>query len=367
MGLFSGNKKNDRPANDSVTAALSTVLDPDLHKDLVSLGMIKDVKVNGGKVSFSVELTTPACPLKNKIKHDCNEAVSRIPGVTDIEINMTAKTPQQRGVPEKEPIVGVKNIFAVSSGKGGVGKSTVAVNLALALQQSGAKVGLLDADAYGPNVPQMLGLNDPPESDGERIYPPQKNGVKMMSVGLIAPGDQPVIWRGPMLHSVLMQFLRQVSWGELDYLVVDMPPGTGDAQLSLTQLVPLAGAVMVTTPQGVSQSDVSRAIMMFKKVNVPVLGIVENMAYFHCPDNDKKYEIFGNGGGEKLARDYQIPFLGKIPIDPRVALGGDNGKPVVVDAPGTPIAQTFVEIAGKVAQQVSIAAIQAAPLPVLQS
>ncbi len=366
MSLFSGSKSNEQVSQDDVLKALGTVEDPDLHRDLVSLGMIKDVKVDNGKVSFTVELTTPACPLKDKIKNDCEEAVSKIPGVSQIDIHMSSNVKARGGVPEKEEVPGVKNIIAVSSGKGGVGKSTVAVNLGLSLLKLGAKVALMDADAYGPNVPQMVGVNTPPESDGKCIYPPTAHGMKVMSVGLVAPGDQPVVWRGPMLHSLVNQFLRQVDWGELDYLIVDMPPGTGDAQLSLTQLAPLAGAILVTTPQEVAQSDVRRAIMMFKKVNVPILGIVENMSYFICPDNDKHYEIFGSGGGQKLAGQYETALLGKIPIDPRIATGGDTGQPIVVAEPESAITQEFETVASAVAQQVSIANVSKQSLPILQ-
>ncbi len=366
MSLFSRNQKNDQVTQEDIIKALSTVQDPDLHRDLVSLGMIKDIKINDGKVSFTVELTTPACPLKEKIKTDCHEAVAKIPGVSRIDIHMAANVKTHGGIPEKEEIPGVKNILAISSGKGGVGKSTVAVNLALSLIKLGAKVGLMDADAYGPNIPQMLGVKGQPETDGKQIYPPQAYGMRVMSVGLVATGDQPVIWRGPMLHSLVNQFLRQVAWEELDYLVVDMPPGTGDAQLSLTQLAPLAGAVLVTTPQEVAQSDVRRAIMMFKKVNVPILGVVENMSYFICPDNGKQYDIFGSGGGEKLAKQYKTVLLGKIPINPRIATGGDAGIPIVVAEPDSPITKEFENIAAAVAQQISIANISGQPLPVLQ-
>ncbi len=366
MALFSKNKKEDQVSEDAVLKALGTVQDPDLHKDLVSLGMIKDVQTDGGKVAFTVELTTPACPLKEKIENDCREAVSQVPGVEKVEINMSSNVKAQGKVPEKEEIPGVKNIFAVSSGKGGVGKSTVAVNLALSLLNTGAKVGLMDADAYGPNIPQMLGLKDPPHSDGKQIFPPEIKGMKVISVGLVAPGDQPVVWRGPMLHSLVQQFLRQVAWEELDYLVVDMPPGTGDAQLSLTQLAPLAGAVLVTTPQEVAQADVQRAIMMFKRVNVPILGIVENMSYFICPDNNKRYDIFGTGGGEQLAKKYEAPLLGKIPIEPRIAVGGDAGTPILLAEPESDVSQEFIKVAESVAQQISIANISKQSLPVLE-
>lgn len=363
MGIFSRSNAGKEPSQDQILAALRNVQDPDLHKDLVSLGMIKDLKIEGGKVSFTLELTTPACPMKERMKNECKEAVSAVEGVTEVDIDLTARPMVQQ--PSAKTVQGVKHIFAVSSGKGGVGKSTVAANLALALHKLGAKVGLMDADAYGPNIPQMLGVTDAPTSDGNRIYPPEVNGMKVISVALVAPGDTPIIWRGPMLHSLIQQFLHQVEWGELDYLVVDMPPGTGDAQLSLTQHAPLSGAVMVTTPQLVAQSDVKRAIQMFRRVEVPILGIVENMAYFRCPDNGKDYYIFGSGKVEQLARDYGATVLGQIPIDPRIAEGGDSGKPIVLQDPDSFVSQEFDRVAGRVAQQISLIAAEQTPLPTL--
>lgn len=365
MGLFSRKNQDDQLTPQIILDALRTVNDPDLQKDLVTLGMIRDIKIDGTKVSFTVVLTTPACPLKARIEMDCRNAVSQIPGVTEVDIEMTSNTSAHNARPERIEIPGVKNIFAVSSGKGGVGKSTVAVNLALALKAQGAKVGLMDADAYGPNIPQMLGITEPPTSDGEHIYAPEVDGMKVMSVGLIAQGDIPMIWRGPMIHTLIQQFLRDVSWGELDYLVVDMPPGTGDAQLSLSQLVPLSGAVMVTTPQAVSQADVRRAIMMFRKVEVPILGVVENMSYFICPDNNKKYEIFGSGASAKLSKEYSIAVLGRIPIDPRITEGGDTGKPIVLTEPESDLSKEFMSIASNVAQQISITNKLNISLPVL--
>ncbi len=367
MGLFSGKKSNQGLTQEAVLNILRTVQDPDLHRDLVSLGMIKDLKIEEGIISFTLELTTPACPMKEKMKNDCLQALSQLEGVADVKINMTANTNAQRNMlQQQQPIPGIQHVIAVSSGKGGVGKSTVAANLALALKLTGAKVGLMDADAYGPNIPQMMGVDKQPSSDGNFIYPPEVDGMKVISVGLVAPGDTPIVWRGPMLHSLIQQFLFQVSWGELDYLVVDMPPGTGDAQLSLTQHTALAGAVMVTTPQAVSQADVRRAIQMFRKVQVPVLGIVENMAFFICPDNNKQYDIFGSGAGEKLANEYGIPLLSRIPIDPRIAQGGDIGKPIVMAEPESPAALEFRNLAGLVAQQISIASALSQPLPTLQ-
>ncbi len=348
-----------------VLNVLRTVEDPDLHRDLVTLNMIKDVKIVGNDVSIKVELTTPACPMKEKIKNDCEQALQQIGGIGSIQVNLSANVSGQSGKQEKQGVPGVKNIIAVSSGKGGVGKSTVSTNLAVCLSKEGAKVGLMDADAYGPNIPQMIGVNEPPTTVGERIVPPEAQGIKVISVAMMTDPDQPVIWRGPMIHSLIAQFLGNVDWGELDYLIVDMPPGTGDAQLSLTQHVALTGAVLVTTPQQVANSDVRRAIMMFRRVEVPILGLVENMAYFLCPDNNKKYNIFGSGGGERLALDFEIPFLGRVPIDPRIVVGGDTGNPIVLTSPDTDAAQCFLEVSQAVAQQVSIANAQATELPVL--
>ncbi len=365
MALFSGSSSNN-PTAEAVVNALRNVNDPDLRKDLVSLNMIKDVKVEGATASFTVELTTPACPMKAKIEQDCKEAVSQVEGIDEIVVNMTANTSGRGDMSETQAIPGVKNVFAVSSGKGGVGKSTVATNLALAMAKTGANVGLMDADPYGPNIPHMVGCLDPPVVENSRIKPPVAHDVKMVSVGLIAQGDTPIVWRGPMVHSLIQQFLRDVDWGELDYLVVDMPPGTGDAQLSLSKLAPLSGVVMVTTPQEISLADVKRAIQMFRKVEVPILGVVENMAYFACPDCGKQYNIFGSGGGETIAREYETPFLARIPIDVRVSQGGDTGKPIVKTDPDGAIAQEFDKLAGGVAQQISIANSLNTPLPIIQ-
>ncbi len=356
MNSQSNENNLNGPTKKDILRVLSEVQDPDLNRDLVSLGMIQNLSIEGGTVSFTLQLTTPACPMKAEIEKNCREALSKVDGVTDVNIEISSKTAQRPRIPEKEEIPGIKNIIAVSSGKGGVGKSTVSVNIAIALQKTGAKVGLLDADAYGPNIPQMIGLKELPRADNqERLYPPEIHGVKVMSIASLVQKDTPIVWRGPMLHNLMIQFLQYVQWGELDYLVVDMPPGTGDTQLSLTQLVPLAGVIMVTTPQKVAQADVRRAIMMFKKMDAPILGIIENMSYFICPDNNKKYEIFGSGGGEKLAEEYDITLLGQLPIDTRISRGGDKGKPVVVTDPDSPVAQEFIKAAGAAAQQISIA------------
>jgi ATP-binding protein involved in chromosome partitioning len=348
-----------------VLNALRAVKDPDLHKDIVTLNMIRDVKICGGIVSFRFVLTTPACPVRDQLKFEAEKTVMAVPGVERVEVAMEAEVPKARGAIERE-IAGIRHIVAVSSGKGGVGKSTVAVNLAVSLAQMGARTGILDTDVYGPNVPIMLGGCDMPAVRGNNIVPPVYHGLKTMSIGLLNPGDKAVVWRGPMLHSAVSQFLKQVEWGELDYLVVDMPPGTGDVQLSLAQMVAVAGAVLVTTPQEVALSDVRKAYSMFEQLNVPVLGIVENMSYFECPNDGQKFFIFGNGGGEALAERYAVPFLGGIPIAINIREGGDLGVPIVVSAPDSPQAHAFRTVAQNVAAQISINAIKAnKTLPVL--
>jgi len=346
--------------------ALKAVKDPDLHKDIVSLNMIRDVKICGGIVSFRFVLTTPACPVRDQLKFEAEKTAMSVPGVERVEVKMEAEVPKARGIIDKTEIEGIKHIIAVSSGKGGVGKSTVAVNLAVSLALMGAKTGILDTDVYGPNVPIMMGGKDMPVVRGNFIVPPIYHGVKTMSIGLLNPGDKAVVWRGPMLHSAVSQFLRQVEWGELDYLVVDMPPGTGDVQLSLAQMVSVAGALLVTTPQEVALSDVRKAYNMFEQLHVPVLGVVENMSYFECPNDGQKFFIFGNGGGEALAAMYDVPFLGAVPIAVDIREGGDLGIPIVIGHPDSPQAKAFSNIAQNVAAQVSIAAIKAnKTLPVL--
>jgi len=348
------------PLNEQVILeSLRQIKDPDLHKDIVTLGFIKDLKIADGNVSFRIVLTTPACPVKAEMESAAKEIVGALPGVTSVSVTMDAEVPKGRGLGEKLVIEGVKNIIAVSSGKGGVGKSTVAVNLAVSLALNGAKVGLLDADVYGPNVPIMLGASDArPEVDVNRLIPIEAYGVKLMSMALLQPGDKPMIVRGPILHGLVKQFLSDVKWGELDYLIVDMPPGTGDVQLSLAQLVPVQGAVLVTTPQDVAIADVRRALRMFETVAIPVLGIVENMSYFIAPDTGNRYDIFGQGGGEKLAKMYQVPFLGAVPLGIEVREGGDKGVPVVVSQPDSPQAQAFRRVAEEVARQISIEAMK---------
>ena len=339
---------------DAVLQALRAVQDPDLHKDIVTLGFVKEVEIKGGEVDFTIELTTPACPVKDQMKAQAEALVAGLPGVAAARAKMTANVSTRGGL-GRQQVAGIRNIVAVGAGKGGVGKSTTSVNLAVSLAGKGARVGLLDGDVYGPNIPQMLGANETPEVDSEkRIVPPVAHGIKVISMGMLVPPDQPIIWRGPMLHGAVQQFMRDVLWGELDYLVVDLPPGTGDVALSMAQSVPMAGAVVVTTPQGVSVSDVRKAVGMFRQLNIPILGVVENMSYFVCGHCQEKTEIFGSGGGRRMAEDLQIPFLGEVPIDTRVREGGDEGRPIVALAPDAPAAKAFEGVASQVAAQVSI-------------
>ncbi|EDX85526.1 conserved domain protein [Synechococcus sp. PCC 7335] len=348
---------------DSILTVLKPVQDPELQKSLVELNMIRNVEVDGGKVSFTLVLTTPACPLREFIVEDCEKAVRTLPGVESVEVDVTAETPQQKGLPDRTGIDGVKNILAVTSGKGGVGKSTVAVNLAVALAKTGAAVGLIDADIYGPNAPTMMGLGESNvivrEDKGEQVLEPAFNhGVKMVSMGFLIDRDQPVVWRGPMLNGVIRQFLYQVQWGDLDYLVVDMPPGTGDAQLTLAQAVPMAGAVIVTTPQDVALSDARRGLKMFEQLKVPILGLVENMSYFVPPDMpEKQYAIFGEGGGEKAAAELGVELLGKVPLEMPVREGGDRGLPIILSDPESASAQSLMDIAKQTAAKISVAAL----------
>ncbi|MBU6375810.1 MAG: ATP-binding protein [Bdellovibrionales bacterium] len=348
-------------SSDHVLQALRRVQDPDLRRDLVSLGMIRDVAIQGTVVSFRVVLTTPACPLKKQIEEECRTQVLAIPGVSEVSIRMDAEVrrPAVPQSPASQSIEGVEHIIAVSSGKGGVGKSTVAVNLAVSLALEGARVGIMDADIYGPNLPTMLGVTEDPHVEknsekGEIFIPPSAHGLKVMSMGFLVKGDQPMAWRGPMLHSVVQQFCHKVNWGPLDYLVVDMPPGTGDVQLSLSQVVPVSGAVMVTTPQEVSMQDVRKALAMFDKVRIPLLGIVENMSYFEVPGTTERHYLFGQDGGKALAAKYRTQLLAQIPLVQKVREGGDLGKPIVVSDPSSSVALQFRALARSVAQQISI-------------
>ncbi len=340
----------------AVLDALRTIKDPDLHKDIVALNFVKDLKIEQGKASFTIELTTPACPVKKEMEEWARSAVLQVDGIREVEIRMTSAVTPGGQAPGKQGIPGVRNIVAVGSGKGGVGKSTVTVNLAVALAKSGAAVGLLDSDVYGPNVPLMMGITGRPEAVDNRIQVLSNYDVRVMSMGFLTGGeDTPLIWRGPMLHSVIQQFIHQVDWGELDYLLVDLPPGTGDVQLSLTQTVPLMGAVIVTTPQDVALQDARKAIMMFRQVRVEVLGIVENMSFFECPSCHTRTDVFGHGGGRETAERYGVPFLGEVPLELAVRNGGDEGKPVVLREPDSAAGRAFAEIASRVAAQVSVA------------
>jgi len=343
------------PSEQNILNALRTVKDPDLHKDIVTLNFIKDLKIEGGKVSFTIELTTPACPVKDRMEQWAREAVLKVDGVREVDIRMSSSVSKGAVAAGKQSIDGIKNIIAVGSGKGGVGKTTVTVNLAIALAQTGAAVGLMDADIYGPNVPLMMGIAGRPYAVENRIQTLSNYGVRVMSMGFLTSDDTPLIWRGPMLHNVIQQFLRQVDWGQLDYLLIDLPPGTGDVQLSLTQTVPLMGAVIVSTPQDVALQDARKAILMFRQVRVDVLGIVENMSYFQCPKCNERTHIFSHGGGAITAANFGVPFLGEVPLNTSLREGGDTGKPIVASDPGSLVAIAFKEIAEKVAAQVSIA------------
>lgn len=386
----------ERPLSATATPAdllqaLRQVQDPDLHQDIVSLGFVKKHSIQNGVVDVTINLTTPACPVKDQLKEQARAVLAALPGVKTVNVEMTAQVVQQG--PPRELAKGVKHFVAVSSGKGGVGKSTVAVNLAVALAKTGAKVGLLDCDVYGPDIPMMMGLEGSPEQIGRKLLPKEHYGVKTMSIGYLLEADKPVVWRGPMVHKLIEQFLSDVQWDELDYLLVDMPPGTGDAQLSLAQIVPLTGAVLVTTPQAVSTFDVGKAIAMFRQVNVEILGLVENMSGYAVSgrvegagqgqvvaletgegevrattDAQGRFEatidVFGRGGGESLAKRHGFPLLGRVPLDPTVRVGGDAGAPVTVSKPDSALAKTFGEIAGRFAQRVAVRSLQA--LPILQ-
>jgi ATP-binding protein involved in chromosome partitioning len=341
----------------AVLDALRVVTDPDLGRDIVSLGFVKQLAIDpSGAVSFAIELTTPACPVKDRMQAQAQAAVADLPGVSSVNVTMTAAVRSVAGDAGRSPIDGVKNVIAVGAGKGGVGKTTVAVNLAVALAQTGSRVGMIDGDIYGPNVPIMLGLSTELAADEHgRIIPAEKFGVQVVSMGFLTNEDSAVIWRGPMLHGAIQQFFRQVAWDDLDYLIVDMPPGTGDVALSLSQSVPVSGAIVVTTPQQVSLADTRRAVRMYQKLNIRPLGLVENMSHFACPNCGHEADIFGHGAGERLAHDLQVPFLGRLPIYPPVRVGGDTGRPIVVAEPDSGTARAFRAVAEQAAAQVSIA------------
>jgi ATP-binding protein involved in chromosome partitioning len=340
--------------------ALRGVQDPELHRDIVSLGMVKNLAVDHGQVRFTVELTTPACPLRETIENDCKRALGQVPGVSGLEISFGAQVRGSKaGAGQTDLLPTVKNVVLVAAGKGGVGKSTVAANLAVALKLHGAATGLLDADIYGPSVPIIMGVKGEPNKievdGGHKIAPALAHGVPVMSIGFFLDPDQAVIWRGPMLGKALHQLMADVHWGELDYLVVDMPPGTGDVQITFSQQLKVSGALLVATPQLVALADVVRAKSMFDKVMIPIVGIVENMSYFICDGCGKEHDIFSRGGVQRAAQRYQIPFLGEIPITPALREGGDNGVPILIQDPKSPVSKIFLEIAAKLAGQLSIA------------
>jgi ATP-binding protein involved in chromosome partitioning len=365
------------PTERTVLDALREVLDPDHGQDIVALGLVKELRIQDSEVSFTLAFAGQAPATKAALHSSASKVVSRLPGVSRVNVKMGSGAPAGRpqsgapggqahahgqpGAPAAEFIPEVKHTIAVSSGKGGVGKSTVAVNLALALKQSGAQVGLVDVDVYGPDVPLMMGAKGRPGMFDNKIIPVEAHGIKIMSIGLLVAEREALVWRGPMIHSAVQQFLRDVNWGPLDYLVFDMPPGTGDAQLSLSQVVPLSGVVMVTTPQNVALLDVRKALGMFRKLNVPVLGIVENMSYFIAPDTGRRYAIFGEGGGQRVADEFGVPLLGQIPLEMETREGGDAGIPVTVGHPDSAQAQAFRKIAAAAVARVD--AVAALKLP----
>jgi ATP-binding protein involved in chromosome partitioning len=339
-----------------VLQALRAITDPDLHRDIVTLGFVKNLKIDGGHVAFTIELTTPACPVKDQMRDQARTVVSQLPGVSSVDVTMTAQVRAAAGMETgRQPLPGVKNVIAVGAGKGGVGKTTVAVNLAIALAKCGGKVGMIDGDIYGPNVPIMLGIHTQLTTDGQKIIPAEKYGIQVVSMGFLTGEEAPVIWRGPMLHGAIQQFFREVRWTDLDYLIVDMPPGTGDVALSLSQTVPVAGSIVVTTPQQVSLADSRRAVRMYQKLNIPTLGIIENMSYYICPGCHREADIFGRGGGETMAGQLGVPFLGRLPLYQPIREGSDTGVPVIVSEPGSAASQAFMAVAERTAAQVSIA------------
>ena len=351
--------------HDAVIDAMRTVQEPELGRDLVTLEMVKNVVIDGSALSMTIELTTPACPLKDEIERTTNAALGAI-GATSIDITWGAMVRRSQPRQAEQLVPGVKNIIAVASGKGGVGKSTVSVNLAVALAQAGASVGLLDADITGPNIPLMLGLEGQPKaSENNKITPLERYGVKAISIQFFVPEGQPIVWRGPLVGGAIQQFLRDVDWGELDYLVIDLPPGTSDAQLTLAQAVPISGAVLVTTPQAVSLADVGKALAMFHRMSVPVIGLVENMTAFACPHCGELTEIFGRGGGERFASEHGLEYLGGIPLDITVRQGGDVGVPAVAQREPGPAGAALTAIAQVVAARMSVRAARAVAQPVL--
>jgi ATP-binding protein involved in chromosome partitioning len=341
---------------DQVLTSLRSVVDPELHKDIVSMGMIKDLAITEGKVSFNLELTTPACPFNSDIEQDVRTAISNI-GVENLDLRVTARVMEGRAISMDELIPEVKNIIAVASGKGGVGKTTIAVNLALALGKSGAKVGLLDADIYGPSVPLMLGAEESPQVLKNKIQPPNVEGIKVISMGFFYEQSQQAgIYRGPIVSGIVKQFLTDVEWGSLDYLIIDLPPGTGDAPLTMAQTIPVTGIIIVTTPQDVAMNVAVKAVGMFSKLNVPIVGVIENMSYLQCPHCSEKINIFGKGGGQKISEKFNIPFLGEIPLSSQIMEGSDKGKPIILSEPDSIQANALRKVAKVTAGRISVIA-----------
>jgi ATP-binding protein involved in chromosome partitioning len=345
------------------------VTDPSVARDIVSAKLVRDLKIDGGHVSFTVEQAYHGAASRKDVGEQAGAAVKRIPGVSSVDVTMTAKVrPAVMSDISKQPVPGVRNTIAVGAGKGGVGKTTVSVNLAIALSQAGARVAMIDGDVYGPNVPIMLGIQTELTTDGRRIVPATQYGIQLVSMAFLTKDDAPIIWRGPMLHGVIQQFFREVAWDDVDYLIVDLPPGTGDVALSLSQTIPVAGSVLITTPQTVSLADTRRAVRMFEKLNVPPFGIIENMSHFVCPKCHTESDIFGKGGGESLAKEMNVPFLGRIPIYEPIRVGGDTGVPIVVGEPKSAAAQAFRAAADQLAAQIAVLSLkpQSKAIPLTQ-
>lgn len=351
---------------DQVLTALRQVTDPDLHRDIVSLGFVKDLEIREGEVAFTLLLTTPACPVKDQLKQQAEEVVRALPGVRQVRVEMKAEVRSLSPEGGQALLPGVRNVVPVGSGKGGVGKSTVSANLAVALARTGARVGLMDADVYGPSIPTILGITDRPQAGGRGIVPVEAHGVKVISSGFFIKPDQAVIWRGPMLAKLIQQFLNDIEWGELDYLLVDLPPGTGDVQLTLCQLIPLTGAVIVSTPQDVALQVAEKALLMFRQLKCPILGLIENMSYFLCSHCGQRENIFDTGGAERAAERWNAPLLGSIPLETGVREASDHGRPVFLERPDSPAAAAFLDIAKNLAAQISIRNMQQEEEPVVR-
>lgn len=349
------------PSKDALLDALRSVQDPDLHRDIVTLGFVKELEVEGGLVRATIELTTPACPVREELQSQCEHALAAVEGVERVEVEMTARV-RDRSSKADDLIPNVKQCIAVASGKGGVGKSTVTLNLALALSERGARVGLLDADVYGPSIPLMMGCNERPVTDGAKILPVERHGLRLMSLGFLLEDDSAVLWRGPMVAGTVKQLLTDVDWGELDYLLVDLPPGTGDAPMSLAQLVPLTGVVIVATPQHVAANIAGKSVQLFRRLNAPILGVVENMAGFACPQCGHVSQIFAGLSGAELAARHGVPFLGSVPLDPAISAASDDGRPALLADPDGQPAQAFRAIAGELVRHASILSHEAEPV-----